>query len=270
MGDLKRIRIDYYWYRSRKGRAEVLLEKNVGTGIYCVPFHYVTTEDSIIGRLSKGSLEDDGDLVLIEHEIKPWKMNIEDKEWISLDRIKDLNLLRNETSHITCNIYRFFLHLCPREKEPGLRRRIEDWLDEVKTKEAKRQYKAKLQSILDGNLPVLLDAFFVKNPDPELVRKEMETLEHFCIPKRKSESVSVKDDVCEKEDAYHYRPIDLRKLGAEIRYLNLPPDAESLTEVIDKGKSAFDEIKAKALRGELSDFTLEEINEEIRKMREGK
>lgn len=204
------------------------------TGEYRVPFHYVTTEDSIIGRLSKGSLEDDGDLVLIEHEIRPWKMNVVDKEWISLDKIKDLNLLRDEASHITCNIYRFFLHLCPHEKEPGLRRRVEDWLDEVKTKEAMRRYKAKLQSILDGNLPVLLDAFFVKKPDPELVRKEMETLEHFCIPKCKSESVSMRDDVYDKEDAYHYRPIDLRKLGAEIGYVYLCPNNEEyLTEEVD-------------------------------------
>lgn len=35
-------------------------------------------------------------------------MNVGDKEWISLDIIKELNLLRNETFHITCNIYRFF------------------------------------------------------------------------------------------------------------------------------------------------------------------
>lgn len=220
MEDLKKIRIDYYWYRFRKGRAEVLLELVADTGKYRVPFHYVTSDDSIIGRLSKGSLEDDGDLVLIEHEIKPWKMNVVDKEWISLDRVKELDLLRNETSHITCNIYRFFLHLFPCEKEPGLRHRVEDWLDEVKTQEAKRRYKAQLQSILDGNLPVLLDAFFVKKPDPELVHKEMETLEHFCIPKRKSESVRMEEDVCDEEDAYHYRPIDLRALGAEIEYVN--------------------------------------------------
>lgn len=233
MENLKRIRIDYYWYRFRKGRVEVLLELVEETGEYRVPFHYVTTDDNIIGRLSKGNLDDDGDLVLIEHDIKPWKMNVVDKEWISLDRIKDLNLLRNETSHITCNIYRFFLHLCQCEKEPGLRRRVEDRLDEVKTKEAKRRYKAKLQSILDGNLPVLLDAFYVKNPDPELVLKEMETLEHFCILKRKSESVRMRDDVCDKEDSYHYRPIDLSKLGAKIEYVNILPDDENLTEEVD-------------------------------------
>ena len=59
----------------------------------------------------------------------------------------------------------------------------------------------------------------------------METLEHFCIPKRKSESVSMKDAVCDKEDAYHYRPIDLRKLGAEIEYVNFFLDGENLTDL---------------------------------------
>lgn len=46
-------------------------------------------------------------------------------------------------------------------------------------------------------------------------------------------------------------------------------EAPSKEEVVEKGKAAFDEIKAKALRGELPDLTLEEINEEIRKTREG-
>lgn len=70
-------------------------------------------------------------------------------------------------------------------------------------------------------------------PDPELVHKEMETLEHFCIPKRKSESVSMGEDVCDEEDAYHYRPIDLRALGAEIEYVNFLLDGEDLAEDVD-------------------------------------
>ena len=215
--DYKKIRIDYYWYRFRKGRAEVLLELiEETTDVYRVPFRYVTTEDNVIGRLYSGNLEDDGDLVFIEHEIKPWKMNVGEKEWLLLDRIKELRLMRNEASHITCNIYRFFLQLCSCEKEPGLRRRVEDWLDEVKTMEAQKQYKAELQDILDGKLPVLLDAYFVKNPDPELVRKEMETLEHFRICKHKPSFMTTRDDIYERRDAYGYNSIDLRELGAKI------------------------------------------------------
>jgi len=211
MKDLKKIRIDYYWYRFRKGRAEVLLELVKETGVYRVPFRYVTTEEKIIWRLSSENVEHDGDLVVIEHEIKPWKMNVGDKEWISLDRIRELHLLRNETSHITCNIYRFFLYLFPCEKEPVLRRCVESWLDVVMTKEARKQYMAELQDILDGNLPVLLDAFFAKNPDPELVRKEMETLEHFRICKSNSSA----------RDAYGYSSINLEALGAKIEFVDM-------------------------------------------------
>jgi addiction module antitoxin, RelB/DinJ family len=47
-------------------------------------------------------------------------------------------------------------------------------------------------------------------------------------------------------------------------------EAPSKEEIIDKGKAAFDEIKAKALLEELPALTLEEINEEIRKARAGK
>lgn len=66
--DYKKIRIDYYWYRFRKGRAEVLLELVKETDDYRVPFHYVTAEENIIWRLSSENVEDDGDLVVIEHE----------------------------------------------------------------------------------------------------------------------------------------------------------------------------------------------------------
>ena len=47
-------------------------------------------------------------------------------------------------------------------------------------------------------------------------------------------------------------------------------EAPSKDEVIDKGKAAFDEIRAMAMRGELPELTLEEINEEIRLAREGR
>ena len=47
-------------------------------------------------------------------------------------------------------------------------------------------------------------------------------------------------------------------------------EAPGKEEVINKGKAAFDEIRAMAMRGELPDLTLEEINEEIRLAREGK
>ena len=60
---MKKIRIDYYNYRLKKGRAEILLEKEEGTDEYFLPFHYVRAEEN----LGKNGLifctEDDGDLV---------------------------------------------------------------------------------------------------------------------------------------------------------------------------------------------------------------
>ena len=47
-------------------------------------------------------------------------------------------------------------------------------------------------------------------------------------------------------------------------------EAPTKDEVISKGKDAFDRIRAMALRGELPNLTLDEINEEIRLAREGK
>ena len=47
-------------------------------------------------------------------------------------------------------------------------------------------------------------------------------------------------------------------------------EASSKEEVIDKAKSAFDEIRAMAMRGDLPELTLKEINEEIRLAREGR
>ncbi len=39
---------------------------------------------------------------------------------------------------------------------------------------------------------------------------------------------------------------------------------------MEKGKTAFDEIRAMAMKGETPDLTLDEIDEEIRLSREGK
>ena len=41
-------------------------------------------------------------------------------------------------------------------------------------------------------------------------------------------------------------------------------------ETMEKGKNAFDEIRAMAMKGEVPNLTLDEINEEIRLAREGK
>ncbi len=47
-------------------------------------------------------------------------------------------------------------------------------------------------------------------------------------------------------------------------------EAPSIEETMEKGKTAFDEIRAMAMKGETPDLTLDEIDEEIRLSREGK
>lgn len=46
-------------------------------------------------------------------------------------------------------------------------------------------------------------------------------------------------------------------------------EAPAKEDAISKGKAAFDEIRAKVEKGEIPSLTLEEINEEIRRAREG-
>jgi len=47
-------------------------------------------------------------------------------------------------------------------------------------------------------------------------------------------------------------------------------EAPAKEDVVNKGKAAFDEIRAMVQRGEIPSMTLDEINEEIRLAREGK
>lgn len=55
---MKKIGIDYYNYRLKKGRAEILLEKEDGPDKYFIPFHYVKA-DEYLGRDSLFSHTED-------------------------------------------------------------------------------------------------------------------------------------------------------------------------------------------------------------------
>lgn len=59
---------------------------------------------------------------------------------------------------------------------------------------------------------------------------------------------------------------------AVVRKRMIPFIIESATksDMIERGRIGFDEIKAMSLRNELPDLTLDEINEEIRRVREEK
>ena len=47
-------------------------------------------------------------------------------------------------------------------------------------------------------------------------------------------------------------------------------EAPTKEDVISKGKVAFDEIRTRVGKGEIPSFTMDEIDEEIRRTREGK
>ena len=59
---MKKIRIDYYNYRLKKGRAQLLLQKVEGTQNYRIPCHYVWSGEHLDQRVSGHRMEDDGDL----------------------------------------------------------------------------------------------------------------------------------------------------------------------------------------------------------------
>ena len=203
---LKRIRIDYYHYRIRRGRADILLQHVAREGdLCCVPFHYVEKGEGILSRLASSETEDDGDLVINDYCFGSSHSRREDREWIPLFSVLDKRILRNESMHVFHNIFRFFLLQCPVEVEPCIRQKAELLLDTVLTNIARMRYKERLQQVLDGQSICIPDCS-VSQPDPELVQREIDTLEHFCLVKPDG------DDTYRKE--YSYEPIDWEALGS--------------------------------------------------------
>ena len=212
---MKKIRIDYYNYRLKKGRADILLQFDGETGEYCIPFHYVKAKEHL--HLSKGYYaEDDGDLVLIEQDINNCHLKKTDKVWVPLKQISELTVHGNDWLHVSHHIFTYFLQLCPREGESGIIDSVINLLESVKVEIAKKEYVAKLRSVLEGESLIVLDAN-VKQPDPELIRKEMETLEHFRLRKPHDTPMCQLDGYLLDNDLYTYAPIDWEALGAEIR-----------------------------------------------------
>ena len=203
---LKRIRIDYYHYRIRRGRADVLLQHVEGEGdMFCVPFHYVEENEGILSRLSSSETEDDGDLVIDDLCYGSSHSKRENREWMPLLGILDKRISRNESMHVFHNIFRFFLILCPIEEEPCIRSKVELLLDTVLTDNARMKYIERLQRILEGESICIPDCD-MSQPDPKLVQREIDTLEHFCLVKPD------RDDTYRLE--YSYEPIDWEALGS--------------------------------------------------------
>jgi|BioPla2DNA2_1021312.scaffolds.fasta_scaffold38768_2 hypothetical protein len=211
---MKKIRIDYYNYRLKKGRAEILLEKEEGTDKYFIPFHYVRADE----YLGKDSLffrtEDDGDLVINQTSLNKCTRRKKDEGWTSLDKLRGLSIQKDEYFHVFHNIYTFFLSLCPREGESGIRNRVSAMLESVKIDRAKKEYVESLADVLDG-ASVRGLGLYETEPDPALVRKEMETLEHFRIRKPNPIPMSMSDGYLLDNDLYGYECIDWEALGAK-------------------------------------------------------
>ena len=213
---MKKIRIDYYNYRLKKGRADILLEKAGGVHEYAIPYHYVNKESRIDHMFPGHLIRDDGDLVIINDTLNECHVNKKGKEWIPLTRIRDVNITHNEMLLITHTIYSLFLDLCPREGESGLKRRVEEMLEDVKVANAKMQYVERLQQVLNGDRVDVFGAL-VKKPDPNLIRKEIETLKHFQVHKPSTIPMFLRDGMLQHYDLYTYERIDWEALGAEFQ-----------------------------------------------------
>jgi len=160
--------------------------------------------EGILSRLASSETDDDGDLVINDLCFGNSYGRREDGEWIPLFNVLDKRILRNESMHVFHNIFRFFLIQCPVEVEQHIRQKAELLLDTVLTNIAKRKYVERLKNVLDGQRICIPDCS-ISQPDPKLVQREIDTLEHFCLVKPDG------DDSYRRE--YTYEPIDWEVLG---------------------------------------------------------
>ena len=212
---MKKIRIDYYYYRLKNGRASILLQQVEGADQYCIPHHYVKADERLTYGTDGYATQDDGDLVLIHSSLNERCSNTKGKEWIPLDKVFGLTIVRNDFLHVYHNIFSFFLWSCPREGESGIMRRVMNMLETVKIEIAKKEYVERLRRVLEGEPLVVFNAK-VKQPAPDLIRKEMETLEHFKLHKPPRIPMNNRDGELERRDLYSYESIDWKALGAVI------------------------------------------------------
>ena len=157
---MKNIRIDYYRYRLRKGRADILLQRTDTSGEFCIPYRYGGANEKIAWAIKHHSVEDDsyGDLVINDSTLNDCHLKKDSKEWIPLNSILGIKLQRNESFHVYHNILRFFLQLCTIEGELGLRHKAFEMLETVKVIIAKKDYVDELKKALERKRWVIPDA----------------------------------------------------------------------------------------------------------------
>lgn len=221
---MKKIRIDYYNYRLKKGRAQLLLQKVEGTQNYRIPCHYVWSGEHLDQRVSGHRMEDDGDLVFMKVSLNEACSQTSAMDWIPLEKVRELSICRDESLHISQHIFRFFLEFCPVEGESGLRKRVTEMLETVKIDIAKKAYIDELRCFLEGDGRL---GHVAGQPNLELVQKEMETLEHFRLRKPHPIPMCQWDADLIERDEYGYEPIDWEALGGDFSVSIKIPDSFS-------------------------------------------
>lgn len=224
---MKKIRIDHYNYRIRKGRADILLQKRDGME-YCIPFHYVGADERLpLHRLS-GNMEDDGDLVFNVIMLNDCHMDKKGREWVPLTNLPGLTLVRNDSLHILHNILRFFLSRCPEDGNTEIIRNAGEMLDDVLVRIARQEYVSWLQELLERKRPLVLDAH-VSPADPALVQREMETLEHFQVFKPDNPL----DEELLRGGKYRF-DTDFEAFGCKIEGISIIKDSCFLASLFDE------------------------------------
>ena len=179
MESLKKIRIDYYHYRIRKGCAYILMQKD--NDIYDIPSHYVSKGESIQWDFDRSHLEDDGDLVILDCNLGTSHLGKKNKCWIPLLDIIHLNVSRNRDLLIH-HCLAIFLDLCKSNAtEPEDRlmfNKVEELFLEFLKDQAKDRYRNQLVRVRDGEPVIMMDAS-ISAPDPGLLNEEIKTLNHF-------------------------------------------------------------------------------------------
>ena len=216
---MKKVRIDYYRYRIRKGRADILLQRVEGKAEYCIPFHYVREDEPVAWFIKHKPIEDDenGDLVIFDISLNDCHLKKgkkgEEKDWIPLNDVTTTSLSRNESLALYKKIFVYFLSLCPEEGNSTIVNRVRETLETVMVEMAKRQYVNALQKRLDEG-EVVYPGGYSTPPDPELVKKEIETLEHFRLYKPQEIPANFKDGINPDSLGYTYEPIDWEIFGS--------------------------------------------------------
>ena len=206
---MKKIRFDYYEYRIRKGQASILLEPVAGEPeAYRIPFRYVKKEERIGPGISstRCRVGDDGDLILFQVSFRETHRGpVRGKEWVPLDRIRELKLIAPDPLAVRVNIFTFILKSFPKEGDSGLQHRLDEMLEVAKTDFFRQCYARELQSALDSEWSNVS----LSPPDPALVQEELRTLAHFRRHRPKEGLAMKMDDVLDG-----YKPVDWVALGS--------------------------------------------------------